>query len=229
MLGTTANTYTGTSIALAAADTCSGVRRLALSLPSVKTIDGATQAGTIREPIRCLADRVVQRRGPERRNRFELAWKVFQAVCERRHLGQPGVECEDGGFVLRLVEPAEHVACGVAGIGKPRFHAAADVEEQRHADLAAVSPEFGDLSGDSAVDHFEVADRQIADEASLPVADDGVQADEVDPGLEGGDRLVLGSQKSGWRQHQSCRHSDSKDECAPRHRTTTISKYTAKR
>ena len=72
--------YTGTSIALAAADTCSGVRRLALSLPSVKTITARRSPATIREPLRRLADRVVQRRRAERRNRLELAGKLLQAL-----------------------------------------------------------------------------------------------------------------------------------------------------
>jgi hypothetical protein len=181
MFGTTANTYRHVD---RAPPPTPAQRPPAGVVVAVGEDDHGRATGTIREPIRCLTDRVVQGRGPEWRNRLELAWKVFQAICERRHLGQPRVEREDGGFVLRLVEPAEHVAGGIAGIGKPRFHAAADVEEQGHADLAAVGPEFGDLAGDAAVEHFEVADRQIADETALPVADNCVQVDEVFPDLK---------------------------------------------
>ena len=203
MAGTIANMYTGTSIALAAADTSSGVRRLAVVDAIGEDHDGAAQPGTIREPLRRLANRIVQRRGAERRNRLQLG---LAAVSSRVN----GVTSDSR---VSKVKTAASSCCWSSQLST--WRAASRASSSRDSMLpltsnssatlicAGVGPEFGDLPGEPAVEHLEVAHRQVLDEPALLVADHRVHADELDARLERGNRLVLGSQKARRRSAAS--------------------------
>ena len=154
---------------------------------------------------------------------------MLQAGRERHHFGQSRIQREDRRLVLLGIEPAEDVPGRIARVVEPCLHAAADIEEEGYADRAHVLAELGNRSGNPAVEDFEIAHRQVLDEPAFLVADDGGDANELDARLEGGYRTFLGGRDRGERQHQSCRNTDSKDECPPHHRGNDCSKYVAKR
>ena len=75
-----------------------------------------------------------------------------------------------------------------ARVTHPRLHAAARVEQQRHADCRIVGSKFLDPPIHATVKNLEVPDREIPDKTALAVPDDGADPHEIDTGLEGDDR-----------------------------------------
>ena len=155
--GTMPKMYTGTSMPLATPDTSLGVSRLALSPPSVNTITAR------RRPSRwptCSAVRAIASWSdvaPKGTTDDIDSGSVRSPDVNGITSIEPRVEREDCRLVLFRLQPAEDMSGGFARVGHLGFHAAADVEQQRHADARQIGPEIRDRPRLPVVEHFEVA------------------------------------------------------------------------
>jgi len=100
--------------------------------------DRAAASLALADAARRQRDRVVQRGLAERHQAVHGIGQRAQADGEGGALVQVRVERVDRRFVTRRVEPAQDVPRRFAGVRQVAFHAAADVEQHRHADCREV-------------------------------------------------------------------------------------------
>ena len=168
-----------------------------------------------------LRNRIVQRRGAERHEAGDRLGQRLQAERERRHFLKLRVEREDRRFVARRVEPAQNVSRGFARVRHVSFHAAADVEQQGQADSGGIAAKIGDGARLTAVEDFEVARAEILDEASLVIAHDRGDPNQVDARLETGDGWLL-ERRGGVSADRERHDNGAGDEFAPHHQPQLV-------
>ena len=185
-----------------------------------KDDDRAPATLALADPARGQRDRVVKRGGAERHDRRHRIRQRPQARREGRALVEVRIERVDGRLIARRVEPAQDVHRRFACVRQMAFHAAADVEEHGDADAGEIALKIADGPRLAAVEHLEIARRQVLDEAPFRIADHCRDPDHVDARFERrhrrGDILCLG----GIRAKEKTQDEPADDELAPRHRTS---------
>ena len=167
----------------------------------------------IAHAARSVGDRIVQRRRSERHHRSHRLGQGLQRRGESLHLVQTGVERVNCGFVPH-VEPAQKVFGRLASARQVAFHAAADVEQQRDAHAGRMRAKIGDGAGTTGIEHFEIVRREVADKASLVIANHRGDPDNIDARPERGHRMLLREQFSCQQKHQ---YRESRDTVDARH------------
>jgi hypothetical protein len=82
--------------------------------------------------------------------------------------------------------------CRFARRPHPRFHAAADVEQDGDADGTRITAEIGDFARQVPVDDLEIAGGEIGDKAAAFIANDRADPNQVDARPECRDRRRCG-------------------------------------
>ena len=174
-------------MALAMPVTSSGVSRLEVSRPSVRTASARRRPS--RCPTRSAACAIASRSdvSPNGMTDAIAAGRVFRPTVN----GATSTSCVSKVKIAASSRPSSSqlrmwpAASRVAELG---FHAAADVEQQGDAHAGDVAAEVGDRAWFGPVEDLEVARREVLNEAAFVIADHCGDANEVDARFEAGDR-----------------------------------------
>jgi hypothetical protein len=155
-------------------------------------------------PLRGLRNRIVERRRTERDNRGHGVGQRPQTESERLDFVEPRVEREDRRFVA-TIQPAQNMGRCFTRACETSLHAAADVEEQGNTDAGGVGAKIRDGARPPAIEHLEIARRQVAHEPALVVAHDSCDADNINTRLERCHRWLLSEQFACQSDRQTCK------------------------
>src|SRR5436853_6679779 len=89
------------------------------------------------------------------------------------------IEREDRGLIEFAIHAAQQMRRGFARLVVTRFHAAADVDEQRQTHTRTIELKVGDPLRLTAVENFKIAHAQVLDKTSLAITNDRAHADEI--------------------------------------------------
>jgi hypothetical protein len=153
-----------------------------------------------------LRDRIVQRRRAKRDDRRHRFRQRLEIVRERHRFVEACVEGENGRLVA-AIKPVEKMRGGFTRAGEVPFHAAADVEQQRHTDAGRVGTEIGNRSRPSGVEDFKISRREVAYKPAFVIPHNSRYAHNVDARFECGHRwLLLRQQFTCQSEDQTCHH-----------------------